>query len=758
MIDEHKQFYEFDEFRLDVLKRQLTREGQVVPLYSKAFDLLLVLVRNGGRDLTKDELLDSVWPGQMLEEANLTVNMSAVRKALGEKAARPRYIVTIPGRGYRFVADLKPADGVLIQSQTISQITIEEECETDDAIDVAEQRAAFPREQLSGSSSSESLISTRAQPAALELVHPVARDRRKLLPLVLSSVAVLAVVALGLIYATHKIRQGTAAARFTRVKFTQITNNGHITNATISPDGKLYGFALTERGRTGLSLGQMNGEKQLELIPLADATYQGLEYASDGGAIYFARQDAGQTNFDLYRISVLGGVAAKLHDNVSSFFALAPDSRRAAFVRDDTVNKTSSIVIATLGSANEDVLANLPLERKLGRGISWSPDGSMIAFGANRNGSEPNVAILIAQAATGELKPLTAPLWRNISRVVWLRDGSGLLIIAAGIDPQETRQVWFVAFPGGEAHRVTNDPSLYDRGLSVSSDPNSFLLVQLKQFNNMWVGPADDFIKAKQITFTTFNTATGNFAFDWLPGNKIVYASSQGRGLNLWRMDADGGNVKELSPPGYDDSYPSATADGRFIVFASRRSGAEEIWRADADGANPKQLTTCGRNSQPAVSPDGKWVVYVSACNDKPSLWRTSIEGGQPVRLTDKAVAWPWISPDGQWVACAYESSPEKSQLAIIPIEGSTPAKLFDVPRLANFNFSIRWTQDGKSVTYRDSGMGVWRQGVEGGPPQRLPGLPEEKLYCYGWSRDGKLFAFSRGSEIRDMVLVSNSN
>src|SRR5215813_4082395 len=82
--------YEFDEFRVDGAQRRLLRDGQVVPLHSKAFDLLLVLVRNAGNDLTKDELLNAVWPGQILEESNLAVNVSAIRRALGENAAQPR--------------------------------------------------------------------------------------------------------------------------------------------------------------------------------------------------------------------------------------------------------------------------------------------------------------------------------------------------------------------------------------------------------------------------------------------------------------------------------------------------------------------------------------------------------------------------------------------------------------------------------------------------------------------------------------------
>jgi Tol biopolymer transport system component len=293
--------------------------------------------------------------------------------------------------------------------------------------------------------------------------------------------------------------------------------------------------------------------------------------------------------------------------------------------------------------------------------------------------------------------------------------------------------------------------------LSVPANPNSFLLVQLKQFNNLFAGPADDFGKAKQITFATFNLLSGNFVFDWLPNNKIVYASSQTRGLNLWTMDADGNNARELTPPGNDDGFPAASADGRYIVFSSRRSGSEQIWRIDADGTHAKQLTTCASNSQPSVSPDGNWVVYVSGCDGTGALWRIPIEGGQPERLTEKAAAWPWISPDGKWIACGYESSPNKWQLAIVPIEGGSPAKLFDVAPLAVFNFAVRWMPDGKAVTYRESSKGLWRQPIEGGKPEQIPNLPEDKIYCYGWSRDGKLFAFSRGLEIRDAVLFRNA-
>jgi len=88
-----------------------------------------------------------------------------------------------------------------------------------------------------------------------------------------------------------------------------------------------------------------------------------------------------------------------------------------------------------------------------------------------------------------------------------------------------------------------------------------------------------------------------------------------------------------------------------------------------------------------------------------------------------------------------------------VPIDGGPPVKIFDVPPNANFRYAIRWTADGKAITYRDWISGIWRQSLDGGPPQRLPGLPEEKIYSNAWSRDGKMFAFTRGYEVSDAVL-----
>ena len=99
--------YEFGPFRIDASERQLLRNGQVVPLTQKAFDVLFALVQNSGHILTKDEVMKIVWPGTTVEEGNLARNISTLRSALGERPRDSQFIETIPWRGYRFVAQVR---------------------------------------------------------------------------------------------------------------------------------------------------------------------------------------------------------------------------------------------------------------------------------------------------------------------------------------------------------------------------------------------------------------------------------------------------------------------------------------------------------------------------------------------------------------------------------------------------------------------------------------------------------------------------
>ncbi len=129
MRNQGKEMYEFGPFRLDPGKRVLLRDNQPVPLQLKAFETLLVLVRNSEQVVLKDDLMKSVWPDTFVEESNLAQHIFVLRKILGESAREYRYIITIPGRGYRFAVKVRVVseeESLVVEAHSRSRMVIEE--------------------------------------------------------------------------------------------------------------------------------------------------------------------------------------------------------------------------------------------------------------------------------------------------------------------------------------------------------------------------------------------------------------------------------------------------------------------------------------------------------------------------------------------------------------------------------------------------------------------------------------------------------
>lgn len=123
MTVKNKYFYEFGPFRMDPEERLLLRDGDPIPLTPKAFETLLLLVRNHRRVVLKDDLMKALWPDSFVEESNLSQNIFVLRKALGESAQDARYIATVSGRGYRFAQDVAEvaADEAVIETSPLPE-------------------------------------------------------------------------------------------------------------------------------------------------------------------------------------------------------------------------------------------------------------------------------------------------------------------------------------------------------------------------------------------------------------------------------------------------------------------------------------------------------------------------------------------------------------------------------------------------------------------------------------------------------------
>lgn len=716
-----QRIFEFDGFRLETKERRLSKDGRPVPLTSRTFDLLLALVESNGHLLTKEELYQSVWANRVVEDSNLSVQMSAVRRALGESDRGPHYIDTVKGHGYRFVADVKSVgdtrDEIIVESETFSRLVVEHEAMSERNLYVG----GYPRSRIRARAIAGLMVVVAAAGLAAYIWWPNIR-------------AVF----------------GASAEPFKPTSIKRLTTSGNAVYGAISPDGKLVVYSLNEKARYSLWLGQTSGEGAPVLLrPLADTFYGSLSFLSDSNSFYYVETGVREWQGTLYRSPALGGVPEKLRENVPAWIAFAPDDKQFAYVRNDEATGISTIVIADVNGATDDrEIASRPLAYAFTPGsLAWSRDGKMIALGGMGDDGS-GYEIFAVEVATGAVKQVTSSDLRGVSSIAWTKDGQDLIVVAMPENSPEIRKLWYVSTASGVVRPMSLDFHGYGKTLGLSADDTELLVLQAQSTPNVWIAPSDDLRKAKQVTFGS--RRDGWISLDWMQSDKLVFGATDEGGQTIWTMNSDGSDAQPLTSTGHVDEKASVTADGKTIVFESNRSGSQEIWRIESDGSGLRQLTSGGVGWAPNISPDGRWIVYTGR---EEVLWRLPAGGGESIRLTSNAASWPRISPDSRFVACAYNIDAQE-KLAVISIDGGEPLKVFDVPKSANFRYGIRWTPDAQALAYRDWFNGIWKQPLGGGEPTRLDGLPEEKLYAYGWSPDGKQFAFVRGYEMLDLILL----
>ena len=712
--------FAFADFELDGERRTLSRKGKPVALNSKTFDLLLTLVEHRGEILSRDVLLEKVWAGQYVEEGNLSVHISVLRKALGERKKDHIFIVTVPGQGYRFVAKLHDDTEFVVESHRLSHIVVEE--------------------QISDKGAQTQLPTSQTKWSGRLKQHRVA-------------IAILILAAAGLAtggYVFERSRASRTAIPFQQMSMRRLTNVGNVATATISPDGKLFAYAAFDGELQSLWLGHVDGGEPIQIRPATNVVYLAIKFTPDGSSIYYTTSE----NFapgTLYRMPVFGGAPEKIRDNFRTL-TFSPDGKQFAYIRFDDKQNRSALFLADSKDGSERELAALPGEPTVDwHSPAWSPDGLSMALAARVGAGE--VTIFVMNISDGSSNRLASRTWAEVRSMTWLPGGHGLAAVAIekyALSPQ----LWYVAFPNGEVRRLTTDLSFY--GLVAASSDGSLLSAEGKNQSNIWLAPADDLAAAKQITFGSPGQDDGWYGLAWTHDERIVYTADTDAGTNIWVMDTDGKNRKQIIPNGGVNIDPTVAANGQYLVFQSNRGGHWAIWRSDLDGSNLVQLTSEEVAGEPSISPDGKWVIYETSSDGSGELWRMSIDGGDKIKLSDRIAEWPEISPDGKFVACGLNMSDQQVKLATLPIDGGDPIKVFDLPRLYNFRWGVQWMPDGKAVTYRDWTNGIWRQSLDGGEPKRLEGLPEEKLAAYGWSRDGKQIAFTRLVTPRDVVLIED--
>jgi dipeptidyl aminopeptidase/acylaminoacyl peptidase len=293
---------------------------------------------------------------------------------------------------------------------------------------------------------------------------------------------------------------------------------------------------------------------------------------------------------------------------------------------------------------------------------------------------------------------------------------AGLVVVASEKASNVPRQIWKVSYPAGEAHPVTHDLTGYVY-LSLTADSKSLVAIQRETFGSIWYSPNGEIDKLQQISKAKHE---GTWGMTLTPDGRVVYVSNTSGATEIWIMTPDGSGSKQLTNDGVSKYTPAVTSDGRYIVFGSEKGGPH-LWRVNIDGSQPVQLTTGSGEGNPRTSPDGNWVLYSSYNTGKQQLWRVSISGGEAQKLTEFSATEPDASPDGKFIACYFidEGSAEKRwRIGIVPFDGGSPVKVFDIPATVDIDASPQWTPDGKGITFIDAVADIsnlWLQPIDGG-------------------------------------------
>ncbi len=683
-----KHRYEFGPFRLDADDRLLHRDGEVVPLTSKVFDILLVFVANSERTLEKEEVMEQVWPGQFVEEGNLARNVSTLRKALGESSDEHRYIVTIPGRGYRFVAKVREVmdeDGRPIIRSNVTEPLVNGLDESVEAEAPALDRTAASDEEVV-----ETVDCTVKRPSPFT-------SRRRSIVLVLSALVILIAAVVGLV--GWYLRPESAPPVGRAVPLTSYP--GFERNPALSPDGNQVAF-----------------------------TWNGVK----------------QDNFDIY-IKLIGSspplrLTTNPAEDVSPVWS--PDGRTIAFLRRLERDRNELLLIPALGGPGRKLTDTLIVDYNGLRfpSLAWSPDSRWLVV-SHREDGDLAEGLFLVSTLTGEKRRLTrpAPNFSGDYKPAFSPDGRALAFSRRhGVSLSE---VYLLSLsgnyePAGEARRLQTD-GRWARNPVWTRDGRNILYLSrasssLVEKEELRIIAASGSGRSERVALKEDDISEVGL------GRHLVYTRNTGES-NIWRAEVppsgdQAGQPQLLISSTQNDGRPRYSPDGKKIAFGSTRSGTDEIWIADADGSNPMQLTFFGG---PLVgymnwSPDGQRLVFHARPEGQADLFTISTSGGAPKRLTthpsDDTV--PSYSRDGRWI---YFASIRSGQFEVwkMPAEGS------DATQITSGGGRVAYeSPDGKTLYYSHLSIekGIWKAPAQGGEAIQVTG-PIKDPFSFAVAADG---------------------
>ncbi len=624
------QFYAFDSFVVDAGKSVLLRDGQSVPLTPKAFEILLVLVRNHGRVLKKEELLEEVWPDAYVDENNLPRNISSLRKALGEGPAEHKYIVTLPGQGYRFVAEVRELNSP----------------------------NGSPNSSLIESVPAES---TKPEPATTlteEVVslEPARTGPRRISPLVVVCACFVLALVIGAYFLFQRLSRSSQPTPPQR-KLWQLTfESGLETDPTWSPDGRFVAYSSDQSGNFDIWVRSVGEGNSIQVTSSQSHDWQ-PNWSPDGLSLVFRseREDGG-----LFVVPALGGGERKL----CSFGyrpRWSPDGSQVLFYSSPFpgVVKSKIYVVSSNGGSPRELLSDFVPEFVSPLLVAWHPDGNRLSLWGNHrqlgwsfwtvpiNGGQP-LQSQIDSTVQSQLKEAGV----RFANFLWLPSAKGLIfegesqgvrnLWKVNVDPQTLR--WIDGLV-----RLTTGAGK-DIDIAVSSDGRKLAFSVRSERSRLWTLP-----------------------FDPVAGRTT-------------------GTSQPLTGAGIDALQPRLSQDRKMLVFRKRRADKEELWaKSLADGR--ETLLIGGddfRRVNPILSKDGTQLIYVRS-NPKypgqpeidPQMDRTlalrTLSGSEEQILTSafqgRLSLTDWTT-DSKWILISSDfQTPGRVALCLLPLDAAPHAE-----------------------------------------------------------------------------------
>jgi Tol biopolymer transport system component/DNA-binding winged helix-turn-helix (wHTH) protein len=628
-------FYEFGPFRVDSAKYVLTRDGEVVPLNLKAFEILLALIQNRGQVLEKNELLQRVWPDTVVEENNLARNISALRKALDEQPNEHHYILTVPGRGYRFVASVREVDGASEEFMTLQT--------NGNGSKTGADAALYP---LNGAEIASRPANNEVS-EALEALNGKILPRNRWTIIALAALATLTIAILAIFPISRRSQDDSPTPQ---PKLWQLTfDPGLESEPSWSPDGRMIAYSSDRSGNFDIWV-QPVGEGNPVRVTTSDAHDWQPDWAPEGNRLVFrSERDGG----GLFVTPVLGGKERK----VSSFGSRprwSPDGAQILFYSSplQTTEIPKIYLVGLDGKPPREVMADFLPQFGFFR-LAWRPDGKHLSlWGWSRQDKWTfwTVPLDGGPPAKTEIDPKVEERMREASVTLtdFLWSPSGQTLYFEGTS-QSVRNLW-----------------------KVEVDPQSLRWTAGPERLTTAAGPDRDIAISPD-------------------GRKLAF-SARAEKTRLWSLpfDASAGRIKGESRPvtaaGVKAGYPELSPDGRKVAFVTRRAGKWEFWEKSLkDGSETLLAADELHRAQPHWSHDGSRLIYNRSrqLNPEGSRHESGLAlmpsgGGAEQTLTTPSVAnisvWDW-SLDGKWILGGSDQQPGRHAICIFPIAAAPQAE-----------------------------------------------------------------------------------